>query len=142
MKTFLLAALLITLTGSTFGKTTNNQDKSPVLGSWKYSRESIVNDFQQVSIDINKNEYVSEYFVFEPNNKFKHEFIDKNGMVVKTLKGKWKIFNNRIKIEYTDIDYSLTLDYFFLDKDLVLGQNFNHIIFSKDANEDKNIALK
>ena len=144
MKTLLLlAALLTALTINLFGKEIN-EEKNLLVGSWKYSTESAVNDFQKVSNTLLKQDYSAEYFIFEPNNRFRHEFITKAGEIVKTMKGKWKVLNNKIKIEYADFNYSLNLDYFFLDKDLVLGQNFNHVIFSKDIDNDmdnKNIAL-
>ena len=44
--------------------------------------------------------------------------------------------DGKIKVTYTDLDFQLTLNYFFLDKDLVLGQNFNHVILSKDATSE------
>ena len=144
MKTLLLlAALLTALTINLFGKEIN-EEKNLLVGSWKYSTESAVNDFQKVSNTLLKQDYSAEYFIFEPNNRFRHEFITKAGEIVKTMKGKWKVLTNKIKIEYADFNYSLNLDYFFLDKDLVLGQNFNHVIFSKDIDNDmdnKNIAL-
>ena len=62
----------------------------------------------------------------------------KNGVLTK---GKWKIVDDKIKITYADIDFQLMLSYFFIDKDLVLGQNFNHVIFTKDANGMENINL-
>ena len=139
-KLILIAAIYTSLVVTAFGKGAG-EEKASLVGSWKYSTESAVNDLQKITDNISKLDYSTEYFIFQDNNKFVHEFINKNGETVKTLKGKWKVFNNKIKIEYADFNYSLNLDYFFLDKDLVLGQNFNHIIFSKDMN-DQNIASK
>lgn len=41
------------------------------------------------------------------------------------------MFNNKIKINYSKIDFDLSLTYFFIDNDLILGENFNHVIFTK-----------
>jgi hypothetical protein len=138
-KLLLLAALFTSITFSTKA----NEGKELLVGSWKYSTQSSVNDFQKITNTVSKDDYSTEYFIFEKNNKFRHEFINKDAEIVRSLKGKWKLVNNKIKIEYVEPNYSLTLDYFFLDQDLVLGQNFNHIIFSKDDVLDpneKNIA--
>lgn len=138
-KLLLLAALFTSVTFSTKA----NEGKELLVGSWKYSTQSSVNDFQKITNTVSKDDYSTEYFIFEKNNKFRHEFINKDAEIVRSLKGKWKLVNNKIKIEYAEPNYSLTLDYFFLDQDLVLGQNFNHIIFSKDDVLDpneKNIA--
>lgn len=133
MKTFILfIALITTITTTTFAAETAAIRKSQLVGSWKYSTQSSVNDFQKITNTVAKEDYVAEYFTFESNNKFKHEFVNKIGVMVKSLKGKWKLVNNKIKIDYAEFNYSLTLDYFFLDKDLVLGQNFNHVIFTKN----------
>ena len=83
----------------------------------------------------------TEYLTFEDNSKFKHEFLDKDGAIVRTLKGKWKAVGDKIKMEYADVDYDLLLNYFFLENDLVLGQHFNHIIFTKD-NLENNVTMK
>jgi hypothetical protein len=83
----------------------------------------------------------TEYLTFEDNNKFKHEFLSNDGTIVRTLKGKWKADGDKIKMEYTDVDYDLMLNYFFLENDLVLGQHFNHIIFTKD-NLENNVTMK
>ena len=119
----------------------NKDTKSPIIGSWKFSNQSKLNDFQKVFENKKQNDFKSEYFTFEANHSFKHEFIDKDDNLVKTLKGKWKAVGNKIKIEYSDIDYTLTVDYFFIDKDLVLGQNFNHVIFTQDNFFNNNVAL-
>lgn len=134
---FIFATMLI-ISMNAFGN--SNEGKSALVGSWKYTTQSSVNDFQKISNTVLKEEYSTEFFIFSPNNSFKHEFLNKEGAVVKTLKGKWKLLNNKIKIEYADFNYSLNLDYFFLDNDLVLGQNFNHVIFTKGDMIDGNIA--
>ena len=118
-----------------------NETKTPIIGSWKFSNQSKVNDFQKIFENKQSLDYQTEYFTFEPNHTFKHEFISKDDKLIRTLKGKWKSVGNKIKIEYSDIDYALTLDYFFLDQDLVLGQNFNHVIFTK-GDVDYNMAMK
>jgi hypothetical protein len=61
--------------------------------------------------------------------------------LIRTLKGKWKASGDKIKIVYSDVDYALSLDFFFIDKDLVLGQNFNHVIFTR-GDTDYNMAMK
>ena len=119
-----------------------DETKNPIVGTWKYVTQSDNNDFQKVKINVLKQDYQIELFIFESNNHFKHKFLDFEGNVVKVLEGKWKAATDKIKISYTDIDYTLNLDYFFLDKDLVLGKNFSHVIFTMDNVSDKNIALK
>lgn len=141
MKKVLLIALIIATSIGGYAKKVN-QNNSLVVGTWKYTRSSSVNSLQKLSSILPALSYKSEYFVFQPDNKFKHEFVDENNNVVKTIKGTWKLSDNKIKISYSDIDFQFVVDYFFLDKDLVLGQNFNHIIFTKDVLEDRNIALK
>lgn len=131
-KLLLIIAIFTTITASTFGTETAETKKTQLVGSWKYSTQSTVNDFQKITNTVAKEDYIAEYFIFEANNKFKHQFVSKSGDIVKSLKGKWKLVNNKVKIQYAVFNYSLTLDYFFLGQDLVLGQNFNHIIFSKD----------
>ncbi|MBK9328663.1 MAG: hypothetical protein IPM95_04945 [Sphingobacteriales bacterium] len=119
-----------------------NDAQNPVVGSWKFSRQSNQNEFRKVMANDASKDYQSEYFIFEGDNKFRHEFVNEKGVIVKVLKGKWKTTGDKIKIDYSDIDYNLTISYFFLDNDLVLGQNFNHVIFSKDNTENQNYALK
>ncbi len=119
-----------------------NDTQNPIVGSWKFSRQSNQNEFRKVMANNAHEDYQSEYFIFEGDNKFRHEFVNEKGVVVKVLKGKWKTTADKIKIEYSDIDYNLTISYFFLDNDLVLGQNFNHVIFSRDNTENQNYALK
>ena len=119
-------------------KETNN----PIIGTWKYTNHSIKNDFQQVLSATSRKDYENEYFIFASNNKFRHEFVDRDGNVVKVLHGKWKTFGEKINIDYSDIDYTVNSGYFFIDKDLVLGQNFNHVIFTKNEFDERNIAQK
>jgi hypothetical protein len=144
MKTLLLTALL-TICSAAF---TKNKDQHPIMGTWKYSNQSVVNDLQPVLNTVPQNAYTSEYFTFGVKNNFKHEFFNEKGEVVKTLTGKWKSMGDKVKIEYNDIHYSIFVDYFFLDNDLVLGQNFNHVIFTRndvynlDLSESGNTAMK
>jgi hypothetical protein len=132
--------MFLTITGNAIAQK-NKETNSPLIGSWKFSNQSKLNDFQKIFENEQQRSFKTEYFTFDSNHKFKHEFISKDDKVVKTLYGKWKSTGNKIKIDYSSIDYSLLLDYFFIDKDLVLGQNFNHIIFTQD-NLERNVALK
>jgi hypothetical protein len=118
-----------------------NETKNPIVGSWKFSKQSKLNDFQKVFEDKQQRDYKTEYFTFESNHTFTHEFIDKDDKLIRTLKGKWKASGDKIKIVYSDVDYALSLDFFFIDKDLVLGQNFNHVIFTR-GDTDYNMAMK
>jgi len=131
-KIVLSIALFVTVSTIIFATESAALKKSQLVGSWKYITQSRVNDFQKITNTIAKEDYVAEYFIFEENNKFRHEFINKDDVVIRIFKGKWKFVNNKIKIEYVAFRYTLTLDYFFLDQDLVLGQHFNHIIFRKE----------
>lgn len=140
MKKVLLVSLLALLALGGYAK--KNKSSSPVCGAWKYEKSSVINDFQRISNQSPYKDAKTELLVFNENNEFKHDFIDKDNHIYKTLTGKWKIVGDKIKITYTDIDFQLTLNYFFIDKDLVLGQNFNHIIFTKDVlntNADDNL---
>ena len=109
---------------------------NPICGTWKYTKGSVNNDFQHIEGQDSKSEVITEYFVFNSNNEFKHEFVNTENKLIKNLKGNWKLMDGKIKVTYTDLDFQLTLNYFFLDKDLVLGQNFNHVILSKDATSE------
>ncbi|MBK9328232.1 MAG: hypothetical protein IPM95_02730 [Sphingobacteriales bacterium] len=139
MKKVLLISLFLALAGSGYAK--KDKTNCAITGTWKYSNSSAINDFQRIS-NLRTANYTSEYLVFNDRNEFKHEFVDENGLNTRTLKGKWKIFGTKIKISYTDIDFELLVDYFFMDNDLVLGKNLNHIIFTKDAFVENNLALK
>lgn len=127
---------------SVIGYSKKSKPICPVKGTWKYSNSSLKNDFQSLYKLSALQTYTKEYLVFGENNEFKHSFLNDEGMVLKTLKGKWKFCADKIKISYTDVDFELLLDYFFIDKDLVLGQNFSHVIFTKDELEDQRFALK
>jgi hypothetical protein len=65
-----------------------------------------------------------------------------NGNSVKTLNGKWKFSGNAIIIRYTGIDYTLISEYFYIGKDLVLGKNFNHVVFTKENTDFQDMASK
>ena len=117
-----------------------NETKNPLLGSWKFSNQTEINDFQKV-LKYKRN-YPTEYFIFESNHDFKHDFYDQKNNLAKTLKGKWKSQDDNITIIYSDIKFSFVTSYFFIDKDLVLGQNFNHVIFTKEKADDINVAMK
>lgn len=141
MKNLLLILMFLTISGSSIAK--DKTAKDPFIGTWKFSNHSAVNDFQKAFAGAKQKNYQSEYFTFEANHSFIHNFIDKDGNLVKTLSGKWKSAGDKINIKYSDVDFNLTISYFFLDKDLVLGQNFSHVIFTKDDNIDlQNLAMK
>lgn len=141
MKNLLFFILFAATIGNTFAKK-NANNNSPVLGTWKFTKKSAINEFQQVQT-INKAEAIKdEYFIFLDKNKFQHQFVNDKGIVVKTLKGTWKTDNSKIKIEYHELDYKLNVDYFFIGTDLVLGQNFSHVIFTKDNLNDQNVTMK
>ncbi len=116
-----------------------DETKNPFIGSWKFSKQSVVNDFQKV---FNSLDYQTEYFTFAQDHTFSHQFIDKEGNLVKSMQGKWKSNGDKINIHYSGIDFTLTISYFFLDNDLVLGQNFSHVIFTKDNVDFVNTAMK
>lgn len=140
MKNLLLILLLLSTIGSAIAKK-DKRNKEPFVGSWKFTNQSIKNDFQEVFANKQLN-CTDEYFTFKPDATFKHEFFDKKGNLLKSLKGKWKSLGDKIKIEYSDINFGLIISYFFLDNDLVLGQNFNHIIFTRNKADFQNLALK
>lgn len=139
MKTLLLLICFLT-TAITASANQKNETQNPIIGTWKFSSQSAINDFQKVFN--NQNDYQSEYFMFEPNKSFKHDFVDNAGNLVKTLKGKWKFMGDKIRIEYSDIDYTMTMGYFYIGTDLILGQNFNHVIFTKENIDFQPVAAK
>ncbi|MFN8266959.1 MAG: lipocalin family protein [Chitinophagales bacterium] len=146
MKNIITTALLLLLISVGFAKG-KKEAASPLIGSWKFTRESKINDFQKAMAKNSGTDFTTEYFIFEKNQQFRHEFIAQDGAVIKVLTGKWKIADNKVKIEYANIDYTLNTDYFFIADDLVLGQNFNHVVLSKGDKgfenlDNKNVALK
>lgn len=137
MKKILLISLtILTLSASARKNESGNQ----IVGTWKCANQSKVNDFQKVFT--NNADYQTEHFTFEPNHVFVHSFINEKGNVVKVLKGKWKFIGDKVNITYADIDYSITTDYFYIGEDLILGQNFSHVIFTKDNTDFQNMASK
>jgi hypothetical protein len=107
----------------------NSESNNEIIGTWKFSCQSAINDFQKIFNQ--KGDFRTEYFTFSSNHTFIHEFADKDEHLIKTLTGKWKFSGSKIKIDYAEVDYTLLLEYFFIDKYLVLGQNFNHVIFTR-----------
>ncbi|MDB5226500.1 MAG: hypothetical protein JWN78_693, partial [Bacteroidota bacterium] len=140
MKLTLLIMIFLALAGSSLAR--KHKEISPVIGTWKYTNQSAYNELQKMMSLMPELLYKNEYFIFARDNKFRHEFTDKDGNLLRTLAGKWKIVADKIKIDYTEIKYSVTVNYFFLENDLVLGQNFNHVIFTRGEPNFENIALK
>ena len=132
MKQSFTLFFFFTILNFTFAKNTD-LSIDPILGSWKYTTQSSTNDFQLV-LSAGSKAYCTEYFVFGQHNKFSHQFVNDKGIVVKTLTGKWKTNGDRLDMAYSEIKYNIHVQYFYLDKDLVLGQNFNHAIFTKGIN--------
>jgi len=142
MKTtfFLLCLTALSMTALAQRK---SETKNPLIGSWKFTTQSKTNELQKLFSKNMKQDYQYEFFVFEENNRFRHEFVNQDGVTIKVLKGKWKATaEDKVRIEYADIDYELNTSFFFIDQNLVLGQHFNHVIFSKDLPDDRNVALK
>ena len=141
MKKVLWITVFLAILTSTFSKN-RKESNSPLIGTWKYTAHSVENNFQYIFNSVCKQSYSTEFFIFENNNVFRHEFINNLGNVVKILKGKWKSINDKVTITYSDVKFSISVDYFFLDKDLVLGRDFNHVIFSRSTIDLENIAMK
>lgn len=129
MKT-LFFLVCLTLANLTAVSRPANQPMNQIIGTWKFSSQSKINDFQKVFI--NQPEYQTELFTFKPNHTFVHEFADENGNAIKSMKGKWKLVGEKIRITYTGIDYIVSSEYFYIGTDLVLGKNFNHIVFTRE----------
>lgn len=140
MKKLLILLLFLTMAGSAIAK--HKATKDPFIGTWKFTNQTAVNDFQKAFAYNKQSEIKSEYFTFESNHTFKHDFLDKNGNLLKSLSGKWKSSGEKINIKYADIYFNLSIKYFFIDNDLVLGQNFSHVIFTKDIVGSQNFASK
>lgn len=131
--------IFLAVAGSSFAR---KPKVSPIMGTWKYTNQSTHNELQKMMSLMPDIVYKNEYFIFSMDNKFRHEFRDKDDRLLRTLTGKWKIVGEKINIDYTEVKFSVTVNYFFLDNDLVLGQNFNHVIFTRDEQNTENIALK
>ena len=119
-----------------------NETQKPFIGYWKFSTKSKSNDFQKVFNGSEAVAYKSEFFMFATDGTFKHDLLDTEVNLIRTFHGKWKSSSDKIKIKYAEFDYDLELNYFFIDKDLVLGQNFNHVIFTKEINFENPITMK
>lgn len=139
MKNICTFLLLLLVSASAIAQK-NKEIKSPIIGTWKFSIQSKQNEFRKTFDHQRQADYQTEFFTFETNHTFRHDFADKDGNIVKTMKGKWKTAGEKISITYIDIDYVLLTSYFFLDKDLVLGKNFSHVIFTK-ATDEENVAM-
>ena len=132
MKRLIFLMYLVTISVTALaGK--KNEPKNPIIGTWKFSRQSINNDFQKKFDGMRS--YPIEYLTFYEDHTFKHEFLDTKNNTGKTLIGKWKNNESAITINYSDIEFAVNSKYFFLDNDLVIGQNFNHVIFTKSITD-------
>lgn len=130
MKTAFFLLCLVAMFGTTLAQR-KNETENPIIGTWKFSRQSINNDFQKKFEGMRN--FPNEYLTFYQNHTFRHEFMDTKGNVGKELTGEWKLKNDAISILYDEIDFNLKTNYFFIDTDLVLGQNFNHVVFTKQS---------
>ena len=65
-----------------------------------------------------------------------------NCIAIKSMKGKWKLTGDKISIIYNDIDYIVYSEYFYIGKDLVLGKNFNHVVFTRENVDFLDVAAK
>lgn len=119
----------------------NKSIQQPIVGTWKYINKTAVNEFDKINYK-NKADIISvEYFTFDASNHFYHYFLNKNGEVVKSMRGSWKIFDDKIQIKYKDIKFTLLTDFFFIGNDLILGKNFNHVVFTSVNNSTDNLAM-
>ena len=140
MKNLLLLVLFLTMYGNIMAKF--KVTKNPFIGTWKFTNQTAINDFQITFANNKQSDIKFEYFTFESNHTFQHNFLNKNGDLVKSLSGKWKSTGEQININYSGIDFKLSVNYFFIDKDLVLGQNFSHVIFTKDIISTQKFSFK
>ena len=139
MRTLFLLMFFVSISVTTLAQR-KSETVNPIVGSWKFTSQSAVNDFQKVFR--NSGNYQTQYFTFDADHQFKHDFLDKDNNLIKSMKGKWKFSGSKIKIEYADVDYKLAMDYFYIGSDLVLGQNFNNVVFEKSNVDFQNVALK
>jgi hypothetical protein len=63
----------------------NSERKNEIIGTWKFSCQSAINDFQKIFNQ--KGDFRTEYFTFSTNHSFIHEFADKDENLIKTLTG-------------------------------------------------------
>jgi hypothetical protein len=142
MKKLLFLLSLLAMTVSTFAQG-RNETKASLMGTWKFSKKTVINDYEMVFKNIQT--YQSEYYTFEPNNIFTHDFFDKEGNLIRTLTGHWKSNKDKINLKYDEVAFNIKLDYHFTDigNDLVFGQDFNHVILTKAVilSESENVAL-
>lgn len=139
MRTLFLLIYFVTISVTTIAQK-KYETENPIVGSWKFTSQSAVNDFQKVFR--NSANCQTQYFTFDTDHHFKHDFLDKDNNLIKSMKGKWKFSGNKIKIEYSDVDYKLAVEYFYIGSDLVLGKNFNIVVFEKSTIDFQNVATR
>ena len=64
MKNLLIILSFLTMIGNAMAKK-EKELKAPFIGSWKFTNQTVVNDFQKVKQYKLQNQYESEYFIFE-----------------------------------------------------------------------------
>lgn len=99
-----------------------------ITGTWKFSKKTVLNDYEQVFKNIQV--YETEYYTFNANRSFQHFFIDKEGNLVKMLNGSWRSNGEKIHLKYKDVDYKISLDYHFTDYNLVFVRDHNMVILT------------
>ena len=136
---FYILFILVISNNNSFAKKTKTI-QHPIVGTWKYSNKTSVNEFEKLQNATTKQTITTEYFMFNSDKNFNHYFIGENDVIVKSLCGSWKLVDNKIQIKYNDVKFELLTDFFFIGNDLILGKTFNHIVFTTANNLD-NIAM-
>lgn len=117
-----------------------DETKNPLTGIWKFTQQSVMSTDRELSGFFPV--YKTEYFVLSHDEKFKHVFLDEEGTVVKVLEGKWEDSGNTLYIRYSGIKYKFSTNYFFIGDELILGDDFKYITFTKQQEDEQNLALK
>jgi hypothetical protein len=119
----------------------NKSIAHPIVGAWKYINKTSVSEFDKITYKNTSEIVTAEYFKFDADNHFCHYFLNNNGEVVKSMSGSWKMMDNKIQIKYKDIKFTLLTDFFFIGTDLILGKNFNHVVFTSVNKTLDNLAM-
>ncbi|HNF48010.1 MAG TPA: hypothetical protein PKO18_00910 [Chitinophagales bacterium] len=135
--TLLCTLAIIGLLFNTHAKPTKKAISSPVIGSWKHYNSAMLTKNNLGYKSRPELNYSKEEFTFYDNATFKHDFINEDGILIKSLKGKWSATNNKIDLVYDNLAYNLSTNYFFIGDELVIGQAFNHIILQKEDKQSQ-----
>ncbi len=136
MKNLLLTAALASMLCISYAGS-KPKNKSPLTGVWNFTNASKTVDFAESKIFVSADK---EQFIFNADFTFSHVFLSKDNQTLKSLKGIFTLEGSKICMRYTDVDFTLDTQYFFIGNDLVLGSALSHFIFTKDTGNNMEMA--